>query len=78
MSEQNRAGGLPLPERPQEQSSEATYLMDAGNGMTVRVPANKAESFQQAQASGQLSPGLLKYGQQIKERILNDIYGEQK
>ena len=67
--------GLSLPSLGQQQTS---YLMEARNGMLTSVPADKLDEWQKAQNSGQLSPGLSKYKQQIKDRILQDIYGERR
>ena len=54
------------------------YLMDAANGRPVWVPADRMEQWEAAQKRGELSPGLRKYKQQIKDRILQEIYGSKK
>lgn len=53
---------------------ETVYLMEARNGMLVRVPESKLEAWQKAQASGERDRPLNSAEQQLKERILQDLY----
>lgn len=77
----NNPDGLQL-SRAQEDLTpkEQTYLMEAANGMTVRVPESKLESWlaeQDKQRRGikrELTPQELRF----KEQILARIYGPKK
>lgn len=69
--------GMTLPTAAEAAQPER-YLMEAANGQMVWVPADKLEAWEAAQQRGTLSPGILKYKQQIKDRILQEIYGSKK
>ena len=66
----NKPRGLSLP-RPER---EPVYLMEAANGMLVRVPESKLESWQAAQRSAGMRP-LTEAEKQLRDRILQDLYG---
>lgn len=79
-NEQQR--GLQLPraqERPTSQE-ETVYYLEAANGMTVRVPQSKLESWQAEQDKQrrgirrELTPAELRF----KEQLLERIYGPKK
>ena len=75
MKEKNRDYSL---ERPlQTSQQEPVYLMEAKNGMLVRIPQSKLESWLAAQNSG-ATPGLTEAEQQLRDRILHDLYGSRK
>ena len=78
----NNPDGLQLPSlqentTPQE---ETVYYMEAANGMTVRVPESRLESWQAEQdkqrrgIKRELTPQELLF----KEQILERIYGSKK
>ena len=64
--------GLALPGSSPAQ--ETTYLMEAANGMLVRVPESRLEAWEQTQRSG-TENGLQQQKQLLKDRILADLYG---
>ena len=57
-------------------SSGRVFLMEAANGMLVRVPEEKLDSFMEAQQNGQ--PQLTPAEQQFRDRILQRIFGSTK
>ena len=71
--------GLQLPSLQAETtpSREPVFLMEAQNGMLVRVPQSKLESWQAAQNSG-AAPGLTEVEQRLRDRIMQDLYGSKK
>ena len=74
----NEHQGLQLPSLQENSTSqtEPVFLMEAQNGMLVRVPQSKLESWQAAQTSG--SPGLTAAEQRLRDRIMQDLYGSKK
>lgn len=75
----NEQQGLQLPSlqensTPQE---EPVFLMETPNGMLVRVPQSKLESWQAAQNSA-AAPGLTAAEQRLRDRIMQDLYGSKK
>ena len=75
----NEKQGLQLPslqENPTSQE-EPVFLMEARNGMLVRVPQSKLESWQAAQNSA-AAPGLTEAELRLRDRIISDLYGSQK
>ena len=77
----NNPDGLQLPSLQENTApKEQVYLMEAANGMTVRVPESKLESWlaeQDKQRRGikrELTPQELRF----KEQILARIYGPKK
>ena len=68
--------GLELPRLEQE----TVYYLEAANGMTVRVPQSKLESWQAEQdkqrrgIKRELTPAELRF----KEQLLEKIYGPKK
>ena len=71
--------GLQLPSLKKGSSSvaEPVFLMEAQNGMLVRVPQSKLESWQAAQSSA-TAPGLTAAEQRLRDRIMQDLYGSKK
>ena len=71
--------GLQLPSLETEVSSreEPVYYMEAANGMTVRVPQSRLEAWRAAQNSA-AAPGLTAAEQQLRDRIMQDLYGLKK
>lgn len=74
--QRDKLQGLSLPSL--EDGQPERYLMEAANGRQVWVPADKLEDWEAAQRRGELSPGVLKYKQQIKDGLLQEIYGSKK
>lgn len=64
--------GLALPGSSPAQ--ETTYLMEAANGMLVRVPENRLEAWQQAQKSGAADRPLTEAERSLIDRIVQRIY----
>lgn len=57
---------------------ERVFYMEAANGMTVRVPESKLDSWMEAQErrkNGESSPELTEQEKKLKEAILERIYG---
>ena len=59
-------------EMMQAQPRETSYLMEAKDGMLVRVPESKLEAWQQAQAEDR---PLTEQERLLKERIVSMLYG---
>ena len=57
---------------------ETTYLMETEDGMMVRVPESKLESWQKAQSGSKTSPELTKAEQRLRDRIMQDIFGSKR
>lgn len=57
----------------QDSRQEEVYLMEAGDGSLVRVPADKLEAWQRAQAEPERP--LNKSEEQLIDRILRRLYG---
>lgn len=66
---------LPEESLPQ-QSRETQYLIEDKDGFLVRVPESKLESWQQAQR--EQSRPLNRAEQQLVDKIVESIYGQQK
>lgn len=75
----NEQQGLQLPSLQENSTSQAepVFLMEAPNGMLVRVPQSKLESWQAAQNSA-AAPGLTAAEQRLRDRIMQDLYGSKK
>ena len=75
----NEQQGLQLPSLQENSTSQAepVFLMEAQNGMLVRVPQSKLESWQVAQNSAAAS-GLTAAEQRLRDRIMRDLYGSKK
>ena len=71
--------GLQLPSLQENSTSQAetVFLMEAQNGMLVRVPQSKLESWQAAQNSA-ATPTLTAAEQRLRDRIMQDLYGSKK
>ncbi len=65
-----------LQDPSQPKQGGVRFYVDSDDGYLVSVPKDKLASWREAQAKGTLSPGLVKYKQQIKDTILKEIYGE--
>lgn len=76
MNEQQEVQKPGQQEQPMSQE-EPTFLMEAQNGMLVRVPQSKLESWQAAQNSA-AAPGLTAAEQRLRDRIMQDLYGSKK
>ena len=64
------------PSQPKE--VERVFYMEAANGMTVRVPESKLDSWMEAQErikNGEKSPELTEQEKKFKEAIIERIYG---
>lgn len=60
-------------------SKQTVYLMEAQDGTLVRVPEDRLEQWQAAQASAQKgTPQLSKAEQRLKDRLMREIYGSQR
>ena len=57
-------------------SSGRVFLMEAANGLQVRVPEEKLDSFLEAQQNRQ--PELTPAEQKFRDRILQRIFGSTK
>ena len=57
-----------------EQKKTTAYLAEADNGMLVRVPEEKMESWQKAQ-KGRGNAPLNKAERQLKDSVLRMLYG---
>ena len=75
----NEQQGLQLPSLQENSTSQAepVFLMEAQNGMLVRVPQSKLESWQAAQNSAAV-PGLTAAERRLRDRIMQDLYGSEK
>ena len=75
----NEQQGLQLPSLQENSTSQAepVFLMEAQNGMLVRVPQSKLESWQAAQNSA-TTPTLTAAEQRLRDRIMQDLYGSKK
>lgn len=75
----NEQQGLQLPSLQENSTAqeEQVFLMEAQNGMLVRVPQSKLESWQAAQNSA-ATPGLTVAEQRLRDRIMQDLYGSKK
>ena len=60
--------------RGSSSQQEPVYLMEARNGMLVRVPQSKLEDWKREQSSREAQQ-LTKEEQLLRDRILQDIYG---
>ena len=69
---QPRAVELPTAER-----SGQTYLIEGKDGFLTRVPEDKLESWQKAQRERGDAP-LSRAEQQLKDRIVQMLYGKKK
>ena len=56
------------------QTAEPVYLMEAANGMLVRVPQSRLEAWQEEQKAANPENGLQQHREYIKSRILQDLY----
>lgn len=74
MANSYRQQGIELPMAGQ---SGQTYLIEDGDGFLTRVPEDKLESWQTAQKERGGAP-LTKAEQQLKDRIVQMLYGEKK
>ena len=57
---------------PAENTQEPVYLMEAEDGMLVRVPESKLETWQQSQSEDR---PLTEQERLLKERIVSMLYG---
>ena len=57
---------------PAENTQEPVYLMEAEDGMLVRVPESKLEAWQQAQAEDR---PLTEQERLLKERVVSMLFG---
>ena len=75
----NEQQGLQLPSLQENSTSqeEPVFLMEAQNGMLVRVPQSKLESWQATQSSA-AAPGLTAAEQRLRDRIMQDLYGSKR
>lgn len=55
--------------------NDPIYLVESKNGMLIRVPQSKYDSWKKAQSSKE-SPQLTEEEQLLKQMILDDIYGK--
>ena len=57
--------------------TETIYYMEAANGMTVRVPESKLDTWQEEQEklSSEIESELTDAEKKLRDRILHDIYG---
>lgn len=63
------------PGSSQAQNSRASsYLLETADGFSVRVPADRVESWQKADHNAPLT----RAEQLLKERILDELYGSKK
>ena len=69
----NNQNGLHIP----TMEEDTVYYMEAQNGMLVRVPQSKLESWQAAQSSA-AAPTLTAAEQRLRDRIMQDLYGSKK
>ncbi len=71
--------GLKLPQLPPEvPEQEPVYLMEAFNGVLVRVPRSKLGAWLEGQERRKKQPGLSRYERKFVDRIISDLYGSQK
>lgn len=57
-----------------QNSRGSSYLMETADGFSVRVPADRVESWQKADHNAPLT----RSEQLLKERILDELYGSKK
>ena len=78
MSNQNNMPrGLELPNLEPSKKQEPMYLMEAANGMLVRVPESRLEAWEAEQDKQRRGENLqlMKSERESIDRILNAIYG---
>ena len=68
--------GLSLP--AMEEQTEERYIAEASNGDLTSVPESRADAWSEAQARGVLSQGIQMHWPQIRDRILDDLYGPKR
>ena len=57
-----------------QNSRGSSYLLETADGFSVRVPADRVESWQKADHNAPLT----REEQLLKERILDELYGSKK
>lgn len=78
MANSYRQQGIELPTaQKQETGPKQTYLIEGRDGFLTRVPADKLESWQKTQQERGDAP-LSREEQQLKDRIVQMLYGEKK
>lgn len=58
--------------------TENVYLMEAANGMLVRVPESRIEAFQNEQREANASTITSSLRERLSDRIMRDIYGDRR
>ena len=72
--------GLQLPSLQQKQTSaeEPVFLMESKDGMLVRVPESKLESWQAAQEAGVPDKPLSQAEQRLIDSLVQRTFGSKK
>lgn len=60
-------------EMKQAQPQETSYMMEAKDGMLVRVPESRLEAWQKAQRSGEKDSRVEQHWPEIKARVLEKL-----
>ena len=76
----NKHQGLQLPSLQENSTSqtEPVFLMEAQNGMLVRVPQSKLESWQAAQEAGVPDEPLSQAEQRLIDSLVQRAFGSKK
>lgn len=76
----NEQQGLQLPSLQENSTSQAepVFLMEAQNGMLVRVPQSKLESWQAAQEAGVPDEPLSQAEQRLIDSLVQRTFGSKK
>ena len=62
-----------------DSSKQPAYLMETQDGTLVRVPADRLEQWQKAQAAQKKeAPQLSRSEQRLKDRIMQEIFGSRR